>query len=84
MFEPVHGSAPKYAGTGKANPLGAILSTALMLDFLGHKEAAKTLEAAAARTLRDGETTPDLGGTLTTSQVGDLLARAVSPQAVLG
>ena len=41
MFEPVHGSAPKYAGTGRANPVGAILSATLMLDYLGHAEAAK-------------------------------------------
>jgi 3-isopropylmalate dehydrogenase len=78
MFEPVHGSAPKYAGTGRANPVGAILSSALMLDTLGHAEAARTIEAAVAAALRQGQTTPDLGGTLTTSQVGDLLAGAVS------
>jgi len=82
MFEPVHGSAPKYAGTGRANPLGAIFSTGLMLDFLGHKEAAAALESAAAASMRDGATTPDLGGSLTTSQVGDLLAQALSRQAV--
>ncbi|HVT58674.1 MAG TPA: isocitrate/isopropylmalate dehydrogenase family protein [Thermoanaerobaculia bacterium] len=78
MFEPVHGSAPKYAGTGRANPVGAVLSCALMLDTLGHQEAAHALEDAVADTLRHGQTTPDLGGTLTTSQVGDLLATAVS------
>jgi 3-isopropylmalate dehydrogenase len=77
MFEPVHGSAPKYAGTGRANPVGAILSAALMLDYLGHAGAAQAVEEAVARSLRDGQTTPDLGGSLTTSQVGDLLARAV-------
>jgi 3-isopropylmalate dehydrogenase len=77
MFEPVHGSAPKYAGTGRANPLGAVLSAALMLDYLGHSGAAQAIEEAAARSLREGQTTPDLGGTLTTSQLGDLLARAV-------
>jgi 3-isopropylmalate dehydrogenase len=78
MFEPVHGSAPKYAGTGKANPIGAILSATLMLDYLGHAEAAKTIDEAVARSFREGQTTPDLGGSLTTSQVGDLIARAVS------
>jgi 3-isopropylmalate dehydrogenase len=82
MFEPVHGSAPKYAGTGKANPVGAILSSALMLDYLGHAEAAKAMEDAVARSFRDGQTTPDLGGSLTTSQVGDLIARAVGRQVV--
>ncbi|HYH45756.1 MAG TPA: 3-isopropylmalate dehydrogenase [Thermoanaerobaculia bacterium] len=77
MFEPVHGSAPKYAGTGKANPAGAILSSALMLDYLGHSGAAQAMEDAMARAFREEQTTPDLGGSLTTSQVGDLIARAV-------
>jgi 3-isopropylmalate dehydrogenase len=77
MFEPVHGSAPALAGTGKANPVGAVLSAAMMLDYLGHQEAARVIEAAVARSMREGQTTPDLGGSLTTSQVGDLLARAV-------
>jgi 3-isopropylmalate dehydrogenase len=78
MFEPVHGSAPKYAGSGRANPVGAILSTALMLDYLGHAEAAAELERVVSQSLRDGQTTPDLGGSLTTAQVGDLVARAVA------
>ncbi len=82
MFEPVHGSAPKYAGTGKANPVGAILSSTLMLDYLGHAEAARAIDEAVLRSLREGQTTQDLGGSLTTSQVGDLLARAVSREAV--
>ncbi|MBV8201121.1 MAG: tartrate dehydrogenase, partial [Acidobacteria bacterium] len=77
MFEPVHGSAPKYAGTGRANPVGAVLSSALMLDTLGHAEAARIIEDAVADSLRRGQTTPDLGGSMTTSQVGDLLAGAV-------
>ncbi len=49
MFEPVHGSAPKYAGTGRANPFGAILSAALMLEDLGHVEAAHEIEARGRR-----------------------------------
>ena len=77
MFEPVHGSAPKYAGTGQANPTGAVLSTSLMLAELGHAEAAAAVEEAVARALRDGQTTQDLGGRLTTSEMGDLLARSV-------
>jgi len=82
MFEPVHGSAPKYAGTGRANPVGAVLSTALLLEDLGHAEAAAEIERCVAKTLRDGETTVDLGGKLTTSQVGDRLARMIAaPQA---
>ncbi len=77
MFEPVHGSAPKYAGTGRANPAGALLSAALMLENLGHAEAASEVERVVATSLREGRTTPDLGGALTTSEVGDLVARAV-------
>jgi 3-isopropylmalate dehydrogenase len=77
MFEPVHGSAPKFAGTGRANPVGSILSAALMLDTLGHAEAARAIEEAVAASLRAGETTPDLGGQLTTSEVGDRLAHIV-------
>jgi 3-isopropylmalate dehydrogenase len=77
MFEPVHGSAPALAGTGKANPVGAVLSAGMMLDYLGHKPAAQAIEAAVAHSMREGRTTPDLGGSMTTSQVGDLLAKAV-------
>jgi len=82
MFEPVHGSAPKYAGTGKANPVGAILSATLMLDYLGHAEAASMIDDSVTRSLREGQTTPDLGGSLTTSQEGDRVARALSREAV--
>ncbi len=78
MFEPVHGSAPKYAGTGSANPVAAVLSAALMLEALGHAEAAQAVEAAVARSLADGRTTRDLGGSLTTAEVGDLLAASVA------
>jgi 3-isopropylmalate dehydrogenase len=77
MFEPVHGSAPKFAGTGRANPVGSVLSSALMLETLGHAEAAQALEDAVAGTIRAGETTPDLGGALTTSQVGERLAARI-------
>ena len=78
MFEPVHGSAPKYAGTGRANPVGAVLSAALMLEHLGHDDAAAAVEEAVVTLLRRGETTPDLGGSLTTAEIGDRLARAVA------
>ena len=78
MFEPVHGSAPKYAGTGRANPIGAILSTGLMLETLGHRQAAREIENIVAESIRSGNTTHDLGGSLTTSEVGDLVARAVA------
>lgn len=84
MFEPVHGSAPKYAGTGRANPVGAILSAALMLDYLGHGEACGAIEEAVSRALCEKQSTPDVGGALTTSQVGDLLARTVSGSVLTG
>jgi 3-isopropylmalate dehydrogenase len=78
MFEPVHGSAPPLAGTGRANPVGAVQSIAMMLSYLGHRPASEVIEGAIAESLRRGETTPDLGGSLTTTQVGDRLARAVA------
>lgn len=77
MFEPVHGSAPKHAGTGKANPLAAILSAALMLEFLGHVEAYERVETAVSEALKSGQTTADLGGDLDTSGVGDRIAKTV-------
>lgn len=70
LFEPVHGSAPDLSGRGLANPLGSILSAALMLRHLGEPEAAARVEAAVAGCVASGETTPDLGGTLTTSDAG--------------
>ncbi len=77
MFEPVHGSAPKYAGLGRANPVGAVLSAALLLDNIGHNEAAAAVELAVATSLERGATTRDLGGDLGTSEVGNLLAASV-------
>jgi 3-isopropylmalate dehydrogenase len=73
LFEPVHGSAPKYAGQGVANPIGAILSAAMLRDVLGRASAARRLEAAVASVVREGKTTRDLGGSLSTSQVGDAI-----------
>ena len=81
MFEPVHGSAPKYAGTGRANPMGAALSAALMLDTLGHHDAGRAVEETVGEMLRENETTVDLGGELTCSQVGDRLAERVRARA---
>jgi tartrate dehydrogenase/decarboxylase/D-malate dehydrogenase len=67
LFEPVHGSAPDIAGKGIANPTGAVLSAAMMLDWLGESRAAADIRSAVERTLADGHLTPDLGGTLTTA-----------------
>ncbi len=80
MFEPVHGSAPKYAGTGRANPMAAILTAALLLDNLGHQEASNELERQVARCIQNGITTVDLGGDRSTSQIGDHIAeRLLAP-----
>jgi len=70
LFEPVHGSAPDIAGKGIANPLGAILSAAQMLEHLQAPEAAQALESAVRVVLKEGHArTPDLGGTSTTMDV---------------
>ena len=74
LFEPVHGTAPDIAGQGIVNPTAAILSASYMLDFLGEAEQADKLENAVERTLAAGDTTPDLGGNLSTME----MARAVS------
>lgn len=71
LFEPVHGSAPPLAGQSKANPAGAILSAALMLEYLGHADAARAVERAVRDSIAEGETTRDLGGTLSTTEAGE-------------
>lgn len=71
MFEPVHGSAPKLAGKNLANPMAAILTVAMMLDYLGFPEIAAEIEEVVAKAVREDKTTPDLGGTLGTRAVGD-------------
>jgi 3-isopropylmalate dehydrogenase len=78
MFEPVHGSAPKYAGTGKANPFGAILTVALLLEHLGKTDEAAAIEAAVRDCLEQGRCTADVGGSLATSQAGDAVCAAVA------
>ena len=74
LFEPVHGSAPPLAGKNVANPIGAILSAALLLETNGAREESKAIEAAVEAAVRDGQTTPDIGGTLGTREVGDWIA----------
>jgi homoisocitrate dehydrogenase len=69
VFEPVHGSAPDIAGKGIANPLGAILSGVMLLEYIGQAGAAARLASAAYRTLKAGVLTPDLGGQATTGEV---------------
>jgi tartrate dehydrogenase/decarboxylase/D-malate dehydrogenase len=78
MFEPVHGSAPDIAGKGIANPIGQIWSGALMLDHLGHPEAAAAVERAIETVLENSSLrTPDMGGTATTVELGAAVAEAV-------
>lgn len=75
LFEPVHGSAPDIAGKDMANPLAAILSSALMLRHLGDEAAAARVEEAVRATVFAGEVTSDLGGTLGTAAAGDAVLR---------
>ena len=78
LYEPIHGSAPDIAGQGKANPLATILSAAMMLRHsLGQPEAAGRIEAAVATALAGGARTPDLGGSLTTRDMGDRVLAAL-------
>ncbi len=78
MFEPVHGSAPDIAGQGIANPVGQIWSGAMMLDHLGHPEAAGAIVAAIERVLAAGKVlTRDMGGTATTEEMGQAVAAAL-------
>lgn len=81
LFEPVHGSAPDIAGTGKANPVAAIRCVGLLLDHFGHREAAGRVEQAVLAAVTSGNTTPDLGGRLTTEQVGSWIADTVGGNA---
>ena len=69
VFEPVHGSAPKLVGTGKANPMATVLSAAMLLDFLGEAEHAERLRTAVIAAIAAGQVPEDLGGTLTTAEV---------------
>ncbi len=74
MFEPVHGSAPDIAGQGIANPIAAIWAGAMMLDHLGHTDAAALLMDAIEGVTQEGRVlTPDLGGTATTVEVGEAI-----------
>lgn len=77
LFEPVHGSAPPLAGKNIANPMGAVLSSALMLETLGWTEESRRIEAAVEAAVMAGETTSDIGGSRGTTQVGDWLAAEV-------
>ena len=78
LFEPVHGSAPALAGKGTANPVGAILTLAMMLEYLGHKKASESVEKAVRESIVQNETTRDLGGELSCEQAGEAIANRIT------
>ena len=78
MFEPVHGSAPLIAGKNIANPLGAILTAAMMLTHLGLTKEAAKIESAVLEAVRQKRTTQDIGGSLGTREIGEWVAEAVA------
>jgi 3-isopropylmalate dehydrogenase len=71
LFEPVHGSSPLMAGKNVANPMGSILTAAMMLDHLGLSRPARAIEAAVTECVREAKTTRDVGGSLGTREVTD-------------
>lgn len=78
LYEPIHGSAPDIAGQGKANPLATMLSAAMMLRYsLGQPQVADRVDAAVAKALAGGARSPDLGGTMTTREMGDAVLAAL-------
>jgi isocitrate/isopropylmalate dehydrogenase len=78
VFEPTHGSAPKYAGQNKVNPIATILAAKMMLDWLGEEEKAARLELAVAEVIKDGRVrTYDMGGGNSTIEMGKAIAAAV-------
>jgi 3-isopropylmalate dehydrogenase len=77
MFEPVHGSAPKFAGRNVANPIGAIASASLMLETLGLTAEAAAIDGAILRAVRENQVTQDIGGSLGTREAGDAIVTAV-------
>jgi isocitrate/isopropylmalate dehydrogenase len=78
MFEPVHGSAPDIAGKGIANPVGAIMSGAMMLEWLELEEAAAAVRRAVEAILSQGAGTPDLGGRLSSGQMTDMIIQRLA------
>ena len=77
LFEPVHGSAPAFAGKNLANPIGAIASAALMLETLGLAREAKAIDDAVLQAVRDNQVTQDIGGPLGTREAGDAIVRRI-------
>lgn len=77
MFEPVHGSAPKYAGKDVSNPFGAILTAGLMFEHLQMKDEAQLIEKAVIKAIKENQTTQDIGGKLGTRAAGDFIAKTI-------
>jgi 3-isopropylmalate dehydrogenase len=77
LFEPVHGSAPPLAGKSVANPVGSILTAAMMLEYLGFDEAGSAVEKAVAEAVIGKEVTLDLGGTLSTTEAGAAIRQRI-------
>jgi 3-isopropylmalate dehydrogenase len=75
LFEPIHGSAPKYAGKDVSNPIGAVLTAAMMLEYLGFDDAASTIEKAVVAAIDAGDRTKDIGGSLGTKAAGQAILR---------
>jgi 3-isopropylmalate dehydrogenase len=80
MFEPVHGSAPKFAGKDVANPFGAILTVQLMLEHLNLDEEARLVSQAVSKAIEQNQVTKDLGGTLGTRAAGNFVCAAIRKQ----
>jgi tartrate dehydrogenase/decarboxylase/D-malate dehydrogenase len=77
MFEPIHGSAPKYKGLGVANPIATIWAGSLLLDHLGEHGAAAAVVSAIEKSIKDGVITKDMGGSASTSTAGTYIAECV-------
>lgn len=77
LFEPVHGSAPQFAGKNIANPIGSVLAAGLLLEHLGQQAAADAVERAVVAAIADGRVTKDVGGSLSTTEAGAAIAERV-------
>ncbi len=77
MFEPIHGSAPKYAGTGKANPVATIMSMKMMFEWMGYDNAAQSIENAVIGSIKKGVKTADLGGKSNCTEVARAIALGI-------
>ena len=85
LYEPIHGSAPDLVGRGVANPIGTILSAAMLLRHsLGRESEARLIESAVAEAIRDGVRTPDLGGSCSTTAVADAVIERLATSVVAG